>query len=84
MRRNYHRPRNPEIHKLVNEIINGDVTSAAEVSSSPLERFDHKDAFWTTTTRVTPEVVPPTSRTKGDIIVYSDDDDREHGKRCRK
>ena len=40
-----HHPRNQKIQKLVNEIINDDVTSAAEVSPSLLERFDHKDAL---------------------------------------
>ena len=69
-----HHPRNQKIQKLVNEIINDDVTSAAEVSSSPLERFDHKDALSTTTSQVTPGVIPPASRTKDDIIGYSDDD----------
>ena len=54
-----HHPRNQKIQKLVNEIINDDVTSAAEVSSSPLERFDHKDALSATTSQMTPEVIPP-------------------------
>ena len=34
-----HYPRNQKIQKLVNEIINDDVTPV-EVSSSPLEQFD--------------------------------------------
>ena len=46
---------------LVNEIINDNVALAAEVSSSPLERFDHKDALLTTPSQVTPEVIPPAS-----------------------
>ena len=65
-----HHPRNQKIQKLVNEIINDDVTSVAEVSSSPSRRFDHKDALSTTAPEVPPEVIPPTSRTKGDS--YSD------------
>ena len=46
-------------------------TSVAEVSSSPLKRFDHKDALSKPTSQVTLEGMP-LSRTKGDIIGYSD------------
>ena len=85
-----HQPRNPKIQKLVDEkvnggnstssFVNGGVTlppASAEVSSSLLERFDHKDALSTPTSQVTPEVIPAASRTTGDIIGDSDDDDTE-------
>ena len=79
-----HHPRNRKIQKLVNEIINDDVISAAEVTTSPLERFDHKVALSTTTSQGTPEVIPPSSRNKGDIIGYSGDDHTKSMGRCRK
>ena len=71
------RHRLQKIQKLVSEIVNDDLTSPmalAEVSLSPLKRFDQKDALPTPTSQVTPEFNPASS-TKGDITGYNDDDD---------
>ena len=65
-------PRNPKIQALVNEIVNDSVSHmepAAEVQKMP-----SMEPAIRTIAPPAVDLLPPTPRTKGDIICYSDND----------